>query len=291
MPVLAAIAYYSKDLLNLGEGDELVCDASDPTIASGATSGPMLLSLYRKGVKLYNQPNLHAKLACVGRHVIIGSANSSDNSQNSLIEAAVLSQDSALRAQAMALVRTMTTEQQLLSETEVNRLAEIKVSQKFSKKPKRPPIDIASKSVAWWLGTGPLSAYAEKLQEPQRKSGLRTINKINKNLKNEDIETISWPMSARVAKIAKPGDRVVQVFAKPRGNELDCILHAPAAIVHVERSEETAIIFLHKLQGKNKTVTLDKVRIAVKKIKGTMLKAASARELSESEFSMIERLY
>ncbi|MBT9455045.1 MAG: phospholipase D family protein [Burkholderiaceae bacterium] len=107
MPTLATIAYYSLDLLNLRAGDELVCDASDTTIASGSSSAQLLLALHRKGVKVYNEPTLHAKVACIGDHVIIGSGNASENSHRNLIEAAVFSRDSALRAQAMALVRTL----------------------------------------------------------------------------------------------------------------------------------------------------------------------------------------
>lgn len=291
MPTFAAIAYYSQDLLKLRDGDELVCDASDDTIESGASSGHLLLALHRKGVKIYNQPTLHAKVACVGLHVVVGSANASENSRSGLIEAAVLSQDSALRAQAMALVRALATKQKLLDETELKRLAEIKVVRKKNSKPRRPLVTIASESVVWWLGTGPLGDRAKKLQEPQRKLGLKAAKRIANDLQEADFETISWPMSARVAKAAKTGDRVVQAFASPRGNERNCEVHAPAAIVHIERTESMAIFFLRSLQATWESVTIGKVRTAVKKTGGRKLTAKSARVLSKEEFAMIERLY
>lgn len=291
MPTLAAIAYYSQDLLNLREGDELVCDASDPMIESGASSGRLLLALHLKGVKVYNQPTLHAKVACVGSHVIVGSANASENSQNSLIEAAVLSQDTALRAQAMALVRALATEKSLLGEAELKRLAEIKVQQRLNNKPHRPLVNIASESAVWWLGTGPLSERAEKLQEQQRNLGMKAARRIAKDLQAADLEMISWPMSARFAKVAKPGDRVVQAFASPRGNERNCKVYAPAAIVHIERSEKMAIVFMRSLQATRKPVTIGKVRIAVKMLGERKLTAKSARVLSEKEFAVIESLY
>ena len=291
MPTFAAIAYYSQDLLNLREGDELVCDASDPTIESGTSSGRLLLALHLKGVKVYNQPTLHAKVACVGSHVIVGSANSSENSLNSLIEAAVFSQDTALRAQAMALVRALATGQSLLGEAELRRLADIKVQRRPNKKPRQPMVNIARESSVWWLGTGPLSERTEKLQEQQRNLGLKAAKRIANEPQEADLETISWPMSARVAKVAKPGDRVVQAFASPRGNERNCKVQAPAAIVHIERSDKTAIFFLRPLQATKETVTLGKVRTAVKDLGGRKLTGKSARVLANNEFAVIESLY
>lgn len=290
-PTVAAIAYYSQDLLNLRKGDALVCDASDATIESGSSSGQLLLDLHLKGVKVYNQPTLHAKVACIGSHVIVGSANSSENSQNSLIEAAVLSQDTALRAQVMALVHALATEQSLLGEEELRRLAQIKVRRRPNSKPPKPSMSIADESTAWWLGVGPLSERAEKLQEQQLNAGMKVAKRIANDLQEEDLETISWPMSARVAKVAKPGDRVVAAYASPRGNERNCKVSAPAAIVHIERSEKTAIFFLRSLHAKKGPLTIGKVRSALKDLGERMLTAKSARVLTNNELAVIENLY
>ena len=65
---LAAIAYYSQDLLKLKKGDTLVCDASESTIKSGGTRAGLLLELHHKGVKIYNQETLHAKATLIKVH-------------------------------------------------------------------------------------------------------------------------------------------------------------------------------------------------------------------------------
>ena len=291
MPTLAAIAYYSRDLLTLMAGDELVCDASDATIASGSSSGRLLLALHRKGVKVYNQPTLHAKVACIGGYVIIGSGNASENSQRNLIEAAVVSCDSALRAQAMALVRTLATKKAVLEEEELKRLAAIKVVRQGRTKPRRPQMKLAHESATWWLGTRPLSKRAVEAQKPQMDLGLKAAKRLARDVRAEDLECIRWPMSARVAREVQPGDRVIQAFATPRGNERNCKVYAPAAVVHIERSKRTAIIFLRYLQADWEPVTIGKVRSTLKKSSGRKLTARSARGLSKIEFAAIENLY
>jgi hypothetical protein len=191
----------------------------------------------------------------------------------------------------MAFVRALATDQSLLDEAELKRLAKIKVQRKPSKKPPRPSLNIASESVVWWLGTGPLSERVAHQQESQRNLGLQAAKAIDRNLQEEDIETFSWPMSARVAKDAKPGDLVVQAYASPRGNERTCKVYAPAAIIHIERSEKTAIFFLKNLHATWELVTIGKVRSAVKGIGKRKLTAKSARILSAEEFAKIEGLY
>lgn len=60
---LAAIAYVSNpNHLRLKKDDVLVCDASDQVIRTGETSATALRKFHKAGVRLYNCPNLHAKV-------------------------------------------------------------------------------------------------------------------------------------------------------------------------------------------------------------------------------------
>jgi hypothetical protein len=87
----AAIAYVTKNHLSLGRGDILVCDASDGAIKSQATNAFLLEEMHAGGVTIYSLPGLHAKVALLDDVAVIGSANSSPNSEDRLIEAALIS--------------------------------------------------------------------------------------------------------------------------------------------------------------------------------------------------------
>ena len=58
----AAIAYVTKDQIGFRPGDILIADASHRAIASGQTGAPLLRELVRKGVAVYSQEGLHAKV-------------------------------------------------------------------------------------------------------------------------------------------------------------------------------------------------------------------------------------
>ncbi len=289
---LAAIAYYSRDLLHLKKGDILVCDASVDSISSGKSSGYLLLKLHKKGVKIYSQPALHAKVACIGSSVLVGSANASLNSKNRLVEAAVLSQDSGLHAQVLSFVAQLATPEALLTTAQLEVLAEIPVlHEQGGPSTPRPPVKIEGRSVAWWLSTGPMS---EKLRDDlalQRVKGLHVAKKLAPEVETSELEPISWPMRLRVAKEAKPGDRVIQAYAsKKRGDDSTCKVNATAAIVHVERGPAHALIYLKSLHPASAPLKLAKVQ-KVTNAWGRKLTAMSARILSEDEYLKIESLF
>lgn len=78
----AAIAYVSKGTpLSFGDGDVLVCDASDAAIKSGETDAITLRRFLNDGAELHSCPNLHAKMLISGNSVVIGSANLSTSSE------------------------------------------------------------------------------------------------------------------------------------------------------------------------------------------------------------------
>jgi hypothetical protein len=67
-PKFAAIAYVTSDAyLRFGEGDILVCDASDTAIRSGQTAVEILRKARGRGATIYSSPGLHAKAIVLGR--------------------------------------------------------------------------------------------------------------------------------------------------------------------------------------------------------------------------------
>lgn len=102
LPSFVAVAYFGSkaaELLPLRNGSRLVVDASDRTVAAGQTCPAELLKLVKRGVRVYNVPNLHAKVFVLGDAAFIGSANVSQNSATQLMEAALRTTEaSAVRA-------------------------------------------------------------------------------------------------------------------------------------------------------------------------------------------------
>lgn len=104
-----AIAYVSitgADLLaSWGEGDVIVCNASDAALRSGSTSPKALRRLRERGVDVRSHKGLHAKVLIVGSEAIVGSMNASTSSAGRLLEAAVVLQDKKSVEQARDFVR------------------------------------------------------------------------------------------------------------------------------------------------------------------------------------------
>lgn len=127
--MVVVVAYVTADLLGLGEGDILICDASNVNVASGAVSAIALESLFKAGVTLFSFTGLHAKLVLTSTHVLVGSANMTQNTSK-LSEASVLSDDPVLLKQSRGFVDKMLADERLIpiDQTELERLLKIRVA-------------------------------------------------------------------------------------------------------------------------------------------------------------------
>jgi hypothetical protein len=93
---LIAVPFVGKGasgLLPLRRDDALLCALTLANCRAGAVCPAELRKLRRRGVRLYQQPNLHAKVFLFGRSAIVGSPNLSVYSKDNLDEAALLVSD------------------------------------------------------------------------------------------------------------------------------------------------------------------------------------------------------
>jgi hypothetical protein len=93
---MVAVAFFStgaSKLLPLTKGSTLIVNASERIIKSGQTNPNEIIALLKKGVKIYNYENLHAKMYLIGEKLFIGSSNASNNSANGLKESMLVSTD------------------------------------------------------------------------------------------------------------------------------------------------------------------------------------------------------
>jgi len=98
------IGIKAPSILPLQAGDILVCDATEGTVASGATNPKALITYINRGVEVYSRRNLHAKVIVSSRTAWIGSANASTGSRDRLIEANIRLTENLVVRQARQFV-------------------------------------------------------------------------------------------------------------------------------------------------------------------------------------------
>lgn len=124
----AAIAYVGKSPpIRFGEGDLLVVDASDASIKAGRTSAKVLRAFQEAGAELYSQPNLHAKVMLLDDWVVVGSANAS---QNSYIEAALITDRIDIAGQVERLIDDLAKPDKRITQGFLKRILALPVAER-----------------------------------------------------------------------------------------------------------------------------------------------------------------
>lgn len=93
-----------SDWLHLATGSHLVTRCSIAAARSGQVCGHVLLAWHDAGAKIYDAPNLHAKVYAFPDGALVGSSNASNTSREMLDEAGVWVQDKAAVASAKQFV-------------------------------------------------------------------------------------------------------------------------------------------------------------------------------------------
>jgi hypothetical protein len=105
---IVAVPYVTEPLLELRAGDTLAVDLSPATLATGQTKPAVLRRYLKAGVHLHSSPGLHAKLFVLGNVAVVGSANMSASSAETLREAVVIvANKAAVRAAAEAAAQLL----------------------------------------------------------------------------------------------------------------------------------------------------------------------------------------
>jgi phosphatidylserine/phosphatidylglycerophosphate/cardiolipin synthase-like enzyme len=125
----AAVAYVTCDkYVRFGQGDTLVVDAADSTVQLGQTNALVLDRAFKRGARLYSLPHLHSKIMVFDRTVIIGSANISVSSAETLVEAAWITDHPTAAPIARRFIETVTEQADEVDEDFLERLKAIEVT-------------------------------------------------------------------------------------------------------------------------------------------------------------------
>ena len=193
--VVAYLGKGASKILPLRRGDVLVVDLSEQAVKTGQTDPREVEKYLKKGVKVYNQPNLHAKLYVFDEAVIVSSANLSIRSQNNLIEVGLLSKDRQILVRAKNFIEGLIDDRKLVKAKELKELKELY----------RPP-RFAAKGTArnFWISR----VDDEEFDDTDNK----TIEKLKRKIKHVDVKMYDITAVKFLGRCAwNEGDIVVNV--------------------------------------------------------------------------------
>mgnify|MGYP000048778358 CR=1 FL=1 len=203
--------------LRLREGDVLICALTEANARKGLVYPDEIEKLQRKGVKVYIEDRLHAKVYLLGRTAVVCSANLSQSSVSSLDEAGILITDRKVTPS----IREWFEERMTAPVTPewLRRCKDV------YKPPKGGGENLDSRKredeggSLWLIGVQDTEFPAD--EEETRKIGHREARKgLRRGFK---IEEVRWSETrTKFSAQAKKGDLVVQVYDNSKGSLVVC---------------------------------------------------------------------
>jgi ribosomal protein L20 len=223
--VVAYLGKGASKILPLRKGNVLVVDLSEQAVKTGQTDPSEVEKYLKKGVKVYSQPNLHAKLYVFDEVVIVSSANLSTHSRNNLIEVGLLSEDKQVLSRAKNFIEGLIDNRKLVKATELKELKKLYRSPRF-------PAKRAARN--FWISR----VDEEEFDDPDNK----TIEKLKRRIKHVDVKMYDITAVKSWGRCAwNEGDIVVQVvYNKDR----PVYVIPPSEVIKVHRQKSRVYCLL-----------------------------------------------
>jgi len=285
---IAAVSYISKCNIKLIKGDILICDASDRAIKHGVTSANALKEYFYKGVKIFSNDRLHCKLLLTDKYVIIGSANSSYNSANLLIEAGLISASNTLKSQTRTFCHALLYKQKCINKTDLNRILKIKVVRKplifsgFKFRPKQP------QGNRYWIAG--LEEYV--LNKVDQKFVDEECNYIHDKEKI-NVENINWIRVTRPSQFrekAIAGDQVLQVYTD-KEKKTSVLPFSTVLRTYNRKNHKLLFIDESKNDGHEIKWAIFESKLKMLDLEGRAITKNSTREISENDAILLSTLF
>jgi len=280
----AAVAYVtSEEYVRFSEGDVLITDASDQAIASGQTNANLLARAFGRKAQLFSLPGLHTKVMLLGGTAVIGSANLSESSANSMVEAAWVTDGPEAVGMVTSLVNQLTVQAKPIDSEFLNRIQEIKVLARphfGGKRTKHVKVKVL-KPRTWILGVHELiriPASEQKLIDTGTAVAEEKVTKASSG-----VSWIRWPGNSRFRKKAKKGDAVIQIW-RAHGQKAPNTVYRHAPILLRQEEANCTRFFVEDFANCDKTsITWTRFKNLIKQI-GLPAKIgpSSAREISDA---------
>lgn len=285
---LVAVAYVSNAChIGFRRADVLICDASDRAIETGETSADLLQSLYRKGVEIRTRSDLHAKVAILGRHVLIGSCNLSAASAEYLTELALLSDRKQVVAQASAFVHALRETSQEVDDDFLRRILQIKVRPARQRGPKQKGRATRLGNKVWLISVRQLAEDSFPKEQPF----VEKAEKKATTLVADRDSTISWIRltgKVRFRADAQPGDIVIQIWKSLSGKRTT--VFAPCPIVHRQDVAHWTRFYISEPEN-CQGLSWERFKKEAKKFGLSRISKDSIRELNPREALLLEGIW
>jgi hypothetical protein len=280
----AAVAYVTcEEFIKFTDGDILITDASDHAIAMGQTDAQVLASAFNRRAQLYSLAGLHTKVLLLDGTAVIGSANLSEASATTLIEAAWVTDAPAAVGMATSLVQQLTSQAEVIDKPFLDRILKIEVKPRpksfgGTTKPKKVKIP---KHVSWIVGVHELVKDFPAEQEAIEAGTTTAEGNITES--SSDVSWIRWTGNSRFRREAKEGDTVIQIWSRRKAkNPSRVYRHAP--ILHRQDEDTCTRFFVEDFaDSKNTSIRWNDFKKLVQRVGLTgKIGRASARPIAEA---------
>lgn len=241
-------------LLPLAPGSVLVACINKASALAGHVSPKDLVAMRRRGVQLFDNPRLHAKVYAFPRAAVIGSSNVSRTSRNELEEACVLLQDPVLVRQARELVQGLAVGSPL-PEQYVSSLPQREPAGHPSLRSARSNTDPRDTAKALFVASTVEGDYSEaeeqvadRAREEAKKRATRKLN----------FYTLLWPRD--------PGIRVGdELLVREDDDARDVRIQPPGVVFSVKKRPSGAVMVAYAVDPGQRDRTKKRFREVVPK--------------------------
>ncbi len=280
----AAVAYVTKDLIAFRKGDTLIVNASRQAIASGETAANLLQSLHKKGVRIYDCPNLHAKVMLLDNVAIIGSGNLSNSSADGLVEAGLMTDHPSTVAGVASLIEQLCHQSNELTEKNIAALCKIEVVRRGGrglahKRRKRAKISQLGNQT-WLVGITDMSEDMPPDEQRMIDRATKTLG-AKKLIDPEDgLSWIRWAGKGRFRRECRPGDSVIRIWRSSKAKRPSAVL-ASVPVLLKQKTKKWTRFYLGEALGKYTEMPLGKFKKLLKMVGHTDRVGAGSQRLLE----------
>ncbi len=285
---LVAVAYVSTDAhLGFKRGDVLICDASDRAIRTGETSARLIDLLIRKGVEVRSRPDLHAKLAVLGRHALVGSCNLSVASAEDLTELALVTDRKQVVSQATAFIHALREPSEEIDDDFLRRILKIKVRTAGRRGPKRTGQAPRFGDKVWLVSVRQLPDDSFPKEQPFVEKAETKAKALIAD-RDSTVSWLRWTGKGRFRSVARPGDIVIQIWKSLSGKRTT--VFAPCPIVLRQDVAHWTRFYVGESED-YQGLSWERFKREAKKHGLSRISKDSVRELNPREVLLIEGLW
>lgn len=286
---IACIAYVTSDKLKLNKGDSLICDASIFSIKFGETSAKTLKAYFDKGIKIFSKQDLHSKFLLTDHFLVIGSANLSKSSAETLTESSIITYSDILISQATAFCYNLIKESTLLDEKDIQKLLKIEVVKRpFKKTTSSKTRQKKFGNRYWFVSVFPLGDRTYNKIEDKIKKTTASISKTTK-IDEDDISFLRWSAKTKFRETAKEGDLIIRRFNN-KGKKSSYV-YPPSTILKKQIVDGVTYFYYHDQDSEERKVSWKNFQAFLKTIKLEKSITKRTRTILENDVKKIKPLW